>query len=163
MAVSFAANILGPCLRANAATEVQKQMLSAAADHWYLLGYMAVDEVGVDGLARRYYVQALRLAERAGDRLTYSQTLRGMSVQTLEWGNPRNALPLAMAACENIERAGPRMRAFLLGQLAHSAAEVGDRRRALDALRQTEAAMDQAESRPSQSADGSAEWADDSG
>ncbi|MFJ6385258.1 tetratricopeptide repeat protein [Kitasatospora sp. NPDC092039] len=146
MAASFLVNTIVPYLRADASENVRKAMLSAAADHCYLTGYMAVDERH-DSLAQRYYTKALELAGHADDHLTYCTTLRGMSVQAVDLGHGSAALRLAEAASSASPQAGPRMRAFLAGQQAHALAQTGDRAGALHHLRTAEVAMEQAESK----------------
>ncbi|MFE4205462.1 tetratricopeptide repeat protein [Streptomyces goshikiensis] len=146
MAAAFLVNTIIPHLKAQASEPVRKAMLSAAADHLYLTGYMAMDE-RADGLAQRYYVKALDLAHRAGDHLTYCTTLRGMSVQAVDLGHTRQAVRLAESASSASPQAGPRMLAFLAGQQAHAAAQDGDRPAALAHIKTAETAMDRAESR----------------
>ncbi|MEU8824295.1 tetratricopeptide repeat protein [Streptomyces sp. NPDC048636] len=146
MAAAFLVNTVVPYLKADAPETVRKAMMSAASDLCYLTGYMAVDE-GLHGLAQRYYIKALELAGASEDHLTYCTTLRGMSVQAVDLGHGREAMRLADAAASASPKAGPRMRAFLAGQQAHSAAQIGDRGMALLRLREAESAMDKAESR----------------
>ncbi|MFE4971677.1 tetratricopeptide repeat protein [Kitasatospora sp. NPDC056651] len=146
MAASFLVNTIVPYLRANADEDARKAMLSAAADHCYLTGYMAADERH-DSLAQRYYLKALELAGHAGDHLMYCTTLRGMSVQAVNLGHGSTALRFAEAASSASPQAGPRMRAFLTGQQAHALAQTGDKAGALLHLRTAEVAMDQAESK----------------
>ncbi|MEU7020401.1 tetratricopeptide repeat protein [Streptomyces sp. NPDC046203] len=146
MAAAFLVNTIVPALRATASDEVRNALRSAAADHCYLTGYMAMDE-REDGLAQRYYIKALELAGAAGDHLTYCTTLRGMSVQAVDLGHGPLALRLADAAAAASPQAGPRMRAFLAGQQAHAAARTGDRVGALRRVKEAETAMEQAESR----------------
>lgn len=146
MAAAFLVNTVTGYLRADGPEEVRKAMRSAAADLCYLTGYMAVDE-GLHGLAQRYYVKALELAGAAEDHLTYCTTLRGMSVQAVDLGHSRHALMLANSAASASPMAGPRMRAFLAGQQAHSAAQEGNKADALRHIREAEIAMDRAESR----------------
>ncbi|MEU7320317.1 transcriptional regulator [Streptomyces griseoviridis] len=146
LAAAFLVNTVAGYLKADASDDVRKAMLSAASDLSYLTGYMAVDE-GLHGLAQRYYVKALELAGAAGDHLTYCTTLRGMSVQAVDLGHGARAMDLADAAATASPAAGPRMRAFLAGQQAHAAAQLGNRAVALRHMREAEAAMDRAESR----------------
>ncbi|MGW2542905.1 tetratricopeptide repeat protein [Kitasatospora sp. NPDC001574] len=145
MAASYLVNQVGPYLRAEAPEAVRKAMMSAASDLCYLTGYMAVDE-GLHGLAQRYYVKALELAGIADDHVTYCTTLRGMSVQAVDLGHGRRAMQLADAASAASPVAGPRMRAFLAGQQAHSAAQIGDTATAMRLIGEAERAMDRAES-----------------
>ncbi|MFJ1748170.1 tetratricopeptide repeat protein [Streptomyces sp. NPDC088116] len=145
MAAAFLVNTVAPYLKADASEEVRKAMMSAASDLCYLTGYMAVDE-GIHGLAQRYYLKALELAGASEDHLIYCTTLRGMSVQAVDLGHGRSAMRLADAAAAASPQTGPRMRAFLAGQQAHAAAQIGDRSNALTHLREAEVAMDKAES-----------------
>ncbi|MFJ3725374.1 tetratricopeptide repeat protein [Streptomyces sp. NPDC090045] len=146
MAAAFLVNTIVPALKATATDDVKNAMRSAAADHCYLTGYMAMDE-RQDGLAQRYYGKALELAGTAGDHLTYCTTLRGMSVQAVDLGHGPLAIRLADAAASASPQAGPRMLAFLTGQQAHAAAQTGDRATALLRIKEAETAMEKAESR----------------
>ncbi|MFE2558958.1 tetratricopeptide repeat protein [Streptomyces sp. NPDC059352] len=146
MAAAFLVNTIVSALRATASDDVKNALRSAAADHCYLTGYMAMDE-RKDGLAQQYYAKALELAGAAGDHLTYCTTLRGMSVQAVDLGHGPLAARLADAAAAASPQAGPRMVAFLAGQQAHAAAQTGDRVGALLRIKEAERAMDKAESR----------------
>ncbi|MFD7094729.1 transcriptional regulator [Streptomyces xanthophaeus] len=146
LAAAFLVNTIVPALKATAPDGVKNALRSAAADHCYLTGYMAMDE-RQDGLAQQYYTKALELAGSAGDHLTYCTTLRGMSVQAVDLGHGSLAVRLADAAASASPQAGPRMLAFLAGQQAHAAAQTGDRTGALLRMREAESAMDKAESR----------------
>ncbi|MEU0804639.1 tetratricopeptide repeat protein [Streptomyces sp. NPDC005970] len=146
MAAAFLVNTVASYLRADAPEVVRKAMMSAASDLCYLTGYMAVDE-GLHGLAQQYYLKALELAGASEDHLTYCTTLRGMSVQAVDLGHGREAMRLADAAAAASPKAGPRMRAFLAGQQAHAAAQLGNRTNARAYFRQAEVAMEKAESR----------------
>ncbi|WP_079125149.1 transcriptional regulator [Streptomyces lushanensis] len=145
LAAAFLVNTVAPFLRTDGPENVRRAMMSAASDLCYLTGYMAVDE-GLHGLAQRYYLKALELAGASEDHLTYCTTLRGMSVQAVDLNQGPVAMRLANAAAASSPQAGPRMRAFLAGQQAHAAAQIGDRRSALMYLREAEVAMDRAES-----------------
>jgi hypothetical protein len=66
--------------------KVGKALLSGVAQATRLAGYMAADG-GRDALAQRYYyIQALDLAMRAGDRLYAAQVLATMSGMTVRIG-----------------------------------------------------------------------------
>ncbi|MFD9472132.1 tetratricopeptide repeat protein [Streptomyces goshikiensis] len=145
MAAAYLVNTVAPYLRADAPDDVRKAMMAAASDLSYLTGYMAVDE-GVHGMAQRYYLKALELAGASEDHLTFCTTLRGMSVQAVDLGQGSEALRLADAAAAASPQAGPRMRAFLAGQQAHAAAQQGNKRMALQRIREAETAMEKAES-----------------
>lgn len=145
MAAAYLVNTIAPYLRADAPDDVRKAMMAAASDLSYLTGYMAVDE-GVHGMAQRYYLKALELAGASEDHLTYCTTLRGMSVQAVDLRHGSEALRLADSAAAASPQAGPRMRAFLAGQQAHAAAQEGNKRMALQRIREAETAMEKAES-----------------
>ncbi|MGC0334900.1 hypothetical protein RKD23_007977 [Streptomyces sp. SAI-170] len=146
MAAAFIVNTVGPWLRAQASEPVKRDMLAAAADLTYLTGWMAMYEKS-HGLGQTYYTKALKLADEAGDHLTYCRTLRGMSLQASNLRHGRMALELADSAAEAAPSAGPRLVAFLRGQQAHAASMVKDRRQAHIRLREAEAALSQADNR----------------
>lgn len=146
MAAAFLVNTVAAHIQADASASVRKALLSATADLLYLTGYMAVDE-GAHGRAQRYYSLALKYAGAAEDHLTYCTTLRGMSLQAVDLGHASRAVRLADSAAAASPVAGPRMRAFLAGQQAHSYVAQGDRRQALASIKEAETAMDKAESR----------------
>lgn len=145
MAAAFLVNTAAPYLRMEAPESVRKAMMGAVSDLCYLTGYMAVDE-GLHGLAQKYYLKALELAGASEDHLTFCTTLRGMSVQAVDLGHGAQAMRLADAAAAASPQAGPRMRAFLVGQQAHAAAQTGARVQAQRYLREAEVAMEKAES-----------------
>ena len=62
-----------------------KALLSGVAQATRLAGYMSSDD-GRDALAQRYYIQALDLAMRAGDRLYAAFVLATMSRMTVRIG-----------------------------------------------------------------------------
>ncbi|MCX5357291.1 hypothetical protein OG864_00645 [Streptomyces sp. NBC_00124] len=146
MAAAFLVNTVGPWLRAEASASVKADMLAAASDLTYLTGWMAMYEKA-HGLGQTYYLKALRLADEAGDHITYCRTLRGMSLQAGNLGHGRMALELADSAAEAAPSAGPRLVAFLRGQQAAAASMVGDRRQAHTRLREAETALLQADNR----------------
>ncbi|MER6571064.1 hypothetical protein ABT288_34020 [Streptomyces sp. NPDC001093] len=146
MAAAFLVNTVGPWLRAQASEPVKQDMLAAASDLTYLTGWMAMYE-RAHGLGQTYYATALKLADEAGDHVTYCRTLRGMSLQASNLRHGRMALQLADSAAEAAPSAGPRLVAFLRGQQAHAASMVGDRRQAHARLRQAETALAKADNR----------------
>ncbi|MFF0592159.1 hypothetical protein [Streptomyces antibioticus] len=146
MAAAFLVNTVGPWLRAQASEPVKRDMLAVASDLTYLTGWMAMYEKA-HGLGQTYYTKALKLADEAGDHVTYCRTLRGMSLQASSLGHGRTALELADSAAEAAPSAGPRLVAFLRGQQAHASAMVGDRRQAHARLREAETALSRADDR----------------
>jgi hypothetical protein len=145
MAAAFMVNIVAPYLRADGPDEVRRAMASAASWLCYITGWMAVDE-GLHGTAQQYYVKGLELAGSSGDHSTYCHILRGMSVQAADLEIGATALKWANAASEAAPTSGPRMRAFMAGQQAHSYALIGERFNALRSLRETETSLDKAHS-----------------
>ena len=122
-------------------------MLAAVSDFVYLTGWMAMYEMK-QGLGQR--ITCARSISRRGARTTSPtarRTLRGMSLQASHLGYGPKALELADAAAEAAPASGPRLVAFLRGQQAAAAAMTGDRNTAVTRLRQTEAALAQADNR----------------
>ncbi|MFD8936364.1 hypothetical protein ACFV0R_14130, partial [Streptomyces sp. NPDC059578] len=144
MAAAFLVNTIAPYLQADAGPDVARSMLSAAADHAYLTGWMAMDE-REDGIAQSYFVKALELAGGAEDQLRYSRVLRGMSVHAIDLGHTGLAVRTANAAAGALPKADPRFEAFLAGQQAHVAAASDDKAGALTSIRRAEAAVARAE------------------
>ncbi len=95
-----------------------RELFGAVSRLTELAGYMAVD-TGQPGLAQRYYIQALRLAQAAGDRGYGGYVLAaGMSHLAASLGNPREITQLARAAQE-----GARGHVTLTAQAMFHAAE----------------------------------------
>ncbi|MFF4168714.1 transcriptional regulator [Streptomyces sp. NPDC001744] len=106
---------------------VGRQLFGAAARLTELAGYMAVD-TGEPGLAQRYYIQALRLAQAAGDRGYGGYVLAAsMSHLAAQLGNPREIAQLARAAQEGARgKVPPRAEAMFLAAEARGHALMGD-------------------------------------
>ncbi|MFD7660435.1 hypothetical protein ACFV4N_41215 [Actinosynnema sp. NPDC059797] len=106
-----------------------RQLLGAAARLTELAGYMAVD-TGRPGLAQRYYIQALRLTQAAGDRGMGGYVLAsGMSRAALVLGSPHEAVQLARVALEGSRgRNTPAVRAVCHAAEARGHALLGDAR-----------------------------------
>lgn len=81
-------------------------MFAAASECTYLAGWMAADDM-CSALAQRYYIQAIRLADEAGDPLARARVLRGLSLQALELGHASEALAVADAALDAIRGGCP--------------------------------------------------------
>lgn len=125
---------------------VGRELFAAVARLTELAGYMAVD-TGQPGLAQRYYIQALRLAQAAGDRAYGGYVLAAsMSHLAAQLGNPREIAQLARAAQEGARgQVTPRAEAMFCAAEARGHALMGDARacnqlagRALGALERTE-------------------------
>jgi transcriptional regulator with XRE-family HTH domain len=106
-----------------------RQLFGAVARLTELAGYMAVD-TGQPGLAQRYYIQALRLAQAAGDRAYGGYVLAaGMSHLAAQLGNPREIAQLARAAQEGTRgQVTPTAQAMFYAAEARGHALLGDAR-----------------------------------
>ncbi|MFC7470080.1 hypothetical protein ACFQVA_24680 [Actinomadura keratinilytica] len=106
---------------------------------------MAVD-TGQPGLAQRYYIQALRLAQAAGDRGYGGYVLAAsMSHLAAQLGNPREIAQLARAAQEGAKgRATPRAEALFHAAEARGHALLGDGSAADAAMGRAADSMEQA-------------------
>ncbi|AWK12891.1 transcriptional regulator [Streptomyces spongiicola] len=124
---------------------VGRQLFAAAARLTELAGYMAVD-TGQPGLAQRYYIQALRLAQAAGDRAYGGYVLAAsMSHLAAELGNPREIAQLARAAQEGARgRVTPRAEAMFHAAEARGHALLGDVRTCQESAGRAVAALDRA-------------------
>ncbi|MFF5111588.1 hypothetical protein [Streptosporangium sp. NPDC000509] len=90
---------VGPLLEGKFTEPVGRMLFSAAAEVAQLLGWTAYD-IGRHGLAQRYLIQALRLAQAADDRMMGGRILGNMSHQANYLGNFSQAVQLARAAQE---------------------------------------------------------------
>ncbi|MFM9368299.1 transcriptional regulator [Streptomyces sp. Da 82-17] len=126
---------------------VGRELFAAVARLTELAGYMAVD-TGQAGLAQRYYIQALRLAQAAGDRGYGGYVLAAsMSHLAAQLGNPREIAQLARAAQEGARgRVTPRAEAMFYAAEARGHALLGDARSAHTVAAKAEAALDRADS-----------------
>ncbi|GAA2271044.1 hypothetical protein GCM10010145_01900 [Streptomyces ruber] len=106
---------------------VGRELFAAVARLTELAGYMAVD-TGQPGLAQRYYIQALRLAQAAGDRGYGGYVLAAsMSHLAAQLGNPREIAQLARAAQEGARgRVTPRAESMFYAAEARGHALMGD-------------------------------------
>ncbi|MEV7678638.1 transcriptional regulator [Streptomyces sp. NPDC088341] len=106
---------------------VGRRLFAAVARLTELAGYMAVD-TGQPGLAQRYYIQALRLAQAAGDRGYGGYVLAAsMSHLAAQLGNPREIAQLARAAQEGARgQVTPRAQAMFYAAEARGHALLGD-------------------------------------
>ncbi|NLU70923.1 transcriptional regulator [Streptomyces sp. HNM0574] len=106
---------------------VGRALFGAVARLTELAGYMAVD-TGQHGLAQRYYIQALRLAQAADDRAYGGYVLAaGMSHLAASLGNPREIAQLARVAQEGARGCvTPRAEAMFAAAEARGHALMGD-------------------------------------
>jgi hypothetical protein len=95
----YFANDVCPLLDGRFTDQVGHQLFSAASQVAELLGWTAYD-IGRHGLAQRYFIQGLRLAQAADDRMMGGRLLASMSHQATYLGNFDHAVQLARAAQE---------------------------------------------------------------
>lgn len=101
---------------------VGRELFAAAAELTRLAGWMAYD-LEQHGLAQRYLIQALRLAQEADNYALGGEILAGMSHQTVYLGRADDALDLARAAHDSAVRAGvPALMSESLIMQAHALA-----------------------------------------
>ena len=84
-------------LRAGASGSVKNDLFSAAAEATQLAAWMSYD-AGHHGIAQRYFIQALGLADAANDKLLAASILDSMSHQATFLGHFKEAANMARAA-----------------------------------------------------------------
>jgi hypothetical protein len=95
--VRFLDGEVATLLRGRYDANTGRALLSAAAEATQLAGWTAYD-MGMNGLAQRYMVQALRMAAAAADRALGAEVLAAMSHQAAYFGSAAEAIDLARAA-----------------------------------------------------------------
>ncbi|MFJ3144193.1 regulator [Streptomyces halstedii] len=133
-----------PMLRGTYGEAVGRRLFSAAADLTRLAGWTSYD-IGAHGLAQRYFVQALRLAQAAGDRAYGSFVLITMSRQAVYLGHGREAVQLARVSQQGIgSSAPPVVMALLHAVEARGHGVLGETRACVAALVRAERALQSA-------------------
>ncbi|BAC73723.1 MULTISPECIES: hypothetical protein [Streptomyces] len=95
-----------PMLRGTYGEQTGRRLFAAASDLTRLAGWTSYD-IGAHGLAQRYFVQALRLSQAAGDRAYGSYVLVTMSRQAVYLGHGREAVQLARVAQQGVGASAP--------------------------------------------------------
>jgi tetratricopeptide (TPR) repeat protein len=95
--IQFLRTDVAALLHGTYSDETGRELYKAAAQATLLGAWMSYD-AGLHGLAQRYFIQALRLAESTGDRLLGASILDAMSHQATFLGRYREAANLARAA-----------------------------------------------------------------
>ncbi|MFE4643708.1 transcriptional regulator [Streptomyces sp. NPDC056730] len=123
---------------------VGRRLFAAVSRLTELAGYMAID-TGQPGLAQRYYIQALRLAQASGDRGYGGYVLAAsMSHLAAQLGNPREIAQLARAAQEGARgQVAPRAQAMFYAAEARGHALMGDARTCEAAVGRAVTALEQ--------------------
>lgn len=111
--------------REHGSERVQRSLYEAASEQAYLVGWMAYDD-GLHGLAERYLIQSLRLAQASGNGTLGAHVLAGMSDQANLLGNPREALVLARVGQRGMLDDSPACMTDLLVLEARALAALGE-------------------------------------
>jgi hypothetical protein len=138
----YFAHDVHPLLEGKFSDKVGRGLFSAAAEVAQLLGWTAYD-VGSHGLAQRYLLQGLRLAQAADDRMMGSRLLSNMSHQATYLGHFGQAVQLARAAQEGTRGvASATAMSMFLAMEARAHAGNGDGAECSQALRAAERLFD---------------------
>ncbi|MFB7373474.1 regulator [Streptomyces sp. NPDC056222] len=133
-----------PMLRGTYGESVGRRLFAAAADLTRLAGWTSYD-IAAHGLAQRYFVQALRLAQAAGDRAYGSYVLITMSRQAVYLGHGREAVQLARVAQQGVgSSAPPVVQALLHAVEARGHGVLGEARACSASLARAERALEAA-------------------
>ncbi|MGW3657973.1 regulator [Streptomyces sp. NPDC005151] len=133
-----------PMLRGTYGETTGRRLFSAAADLTRLAGWTSYD-IAAHGLAQRYFVQALRLAQAAGDRAYGSYVLITMSRQAVYLGHGREAVQLARVAQQGIGSSAPPVVLALLHAVeARGHGVLGEARTCTASLARAERALETA-------------------
>jgi hypothetical protein len=135
-----------PMLRGVYGEQLGRRLFAAAADLTRLAGWTSYD-IAAHGLAQRYFVQALRLAQAAGDRAYGSYVLVTMSRQAVYLGHGREAVQLARVAQQGVGTAAPPLvQALLHAAEARGHGVLGEVRACTSSLARAERALEAAKS-----------------
>ncbi|MBM7053474.1 regulator [Streptomyces durocortorensis] len=133
-----------PMLRGTYGETTGRRLFAAVADLTRLAGWTSYD-IAAHGLAQRYFVQALRLAQAAGDRGYGAYVLITMSRQAVYLGHGREAVQLARVAQQGIGSAAPPLvQALLHAVEARGHGVLGEARSCTAALTRAEHALETA-------------------
>ncbi|MFP3992790.1 transcriptional regulator [Streptomyces sp. E11-3] len=144
--VHYLNSVVSGLLAGSYRESVGRELFAAVARLTELAGYMAVD-TGQPGLAQRYYIQALRLAQAAGDRGYGGYVLAAsMSHLAAQLGSPREIAQLARAAQEGARgRVTPRAESMFYAAEARGHALLGDARATQTVAMRAHSAMERAD------------------
>lgn len=124
--IQYLNNDVAPLLRGRYTEQVGRALFSTVAEATLLAGWMSYDACH-HGLAQRYFLQALRLAQDANDRRLAGSILSAMSHQATFLGRYTQAATLARAALMGISPvATPTLRAQFHAMEARALARTGD-------------------------------------
>ncbi|MEY9843609.1 collagen-like protein [Streptacidiphilus sp. MAP5-3] len=130
-----------PMLRGRYNEAIGRALFGAVADLTRLAGWTSYD-IGAHGLAQRYFVQSLRLAQAANDRLYGGYVLVTMSRQAVYLGHGREAVQLARVAQQGVGSTAPvAVQALMHAAEARGHGLLGDARSCTAALVRAERAL----------------------
>ena len=130
-----------PMLRGRYNEAIGRSLFGAVADLTRLAGWTSYD-IGAHGLAQRYFVQSLRLAQAANDRLYGGYVLVTMSRQAVYLGHGREAVQLARVAQQGVGAVAPTtVQALMHAAEARGHGLIGDARSCTTALVRAERAL----------------------
>ncbi|AJE86067.1 MULTISPECIES: hypothetical protein [Streptomyces] len=133
-----------PMLRGSYGEQTGRRLFGAVADLTRLAGWTSYD-IAAHGLAQRYFVQALRLAQAAGDRAYGAYVLVTMSRQAVYLGHGREAVQLARVAQQGIgSSVPPLVQALLHAAEARAHGVLGESRACAASLVRAEHALSSA-------------------
>lgn len=140
--IEFLHTDLGALLRGSYTDEVSRDLFKAASQATLLGAWMSYD-AGLHGLAQRYFIHALKLADATGDKLLAAGVLDAMSHQATFLGHYREAANLARTARMGTSLSGSASAAAHFSAMeARALARLGDRaecdRAMADAVREFE-------------------------
>ncbi|MGP3924072.1 MULTISPECIES: regulator [unclassified Streptomyces] len=127
-----------PMLRGSYGETTGRRLFGAVADLTRLAGWTSYD-IAAHGLAQRYFVQALRLSQAAGDRPYGSYVLVTMARQAVYLGHGREAVQLARVAQQGVGGGGaPAVQALLHAVEARAHGVLGEVRACTASLARAE-------------------------
>ncbi|MFC7221156.1 regulator [Streptomyces polyrhachis] len=130
-----------PMLRGSYNEVVGRRLFAATAELTRLAGWTSYD-IAAHGLAQRYFVQALRLAQAAGDRAYGAYVLVTMSRQAVYLGHGREAVQLARVAQQGVGGAAvPVVQALMHAAEARGHAVLGEVRACTTSMGRAELAL----------------------
>lgn len=136
--VQFFAQDVVPLLKGAYSADVGRSLFAVAAEVAELVGWTAYD-LGHHGLAQRYLIQSLRLAQASGDRTLAARVMASLSHQANYLGHFQASAQLARAAQEGARSsATPAVMAMFLAMEARAMAGAGDARATTAALKEAE-------------------------
>jgi hypothetical protein len=142
VAARYLQDRVAPRLRGTCTDEVRRELFAATAVLCEIIGWMAYD-TGRHAAGSRYFVQALRMADAAGDRALGAYILTSLSDQALYMRHPDVALRFARAATGQAGTTAV-VRAEAAMFEARSHAQMSDARAVGEALRRAEALLSEA-------------------